>query len=256
MTKIVGVIGVGHLMAHVVPGLMRADSAPEILLSARNAGRAAKLAEQFGLEIVADNAEIVHRSDIVITAVRPFDMEKTITGLPWRKEQIVLSFAGGISQSLYEPYVNGAQIVQAMPVIAAEFGMSPTSIFPGNPDVAGLLASCGPVISFDTESEFKVASGSGTYFVWVQALIRDTANWMAEKGLPPEKARKLIALMTLASGHSIAERSGEPMAKLIEDFCLPGSLSGQGLEILEKAQAFEPWREAAEAILKRRTDKD
>ncbi len=251
MTVKVGVIGVGHLMAHVVPGLMRATPAPQVLLSARGAERSAALAEQHGLEICAENQEIVERSDIVIIAVRPFDVEQTIIGLPWTPEHTVLSFAGTISRCTYEPHVNGAEIVLAMPVITAEFGESPTSIWPASAKVEALMASCGPVVSFETESQFKVVSGSGAYFGWVQALIMEMTNWLSAKGVPEAQARAVIAGMTRAGAVSAFERKDTPLEELINDLCLPGSLTGQGLEILRGADAFVPWKEAADSIFER-----
>ncbi|MEM8687386.1 MAG: NAD(P)-binding domain-containing protein [Pseudomonadota bacterium] len=251
MTLTVGVLGVGHLMAHVVPGLMRADAPAEILLSARNAERANALARRFDLEICPDNSELITRSDVVIVAVRPFHVVQTIKDLPWRDSQTVLSFAGTVSRSDYEPYVNGATIVLAMPVITAEFGESPTSLWPSNGVVEDLLAPCGPVIAFQTETQFKAASGSGAYFGWVQALILEMTHWLSEKGVPEEEARALIAGMTRAGAVSAYERTDTPLKQLIEDLCLPGSLTGQGLEILKNADAFSPWQAAADSIYER-----
>ena len=74
-----------------------------------------------GLEIVADNAEIVRRSNLIIMAVRPFDIETTVMGLPWREDQTVLSFAGTVSRDVYEPHVNGADIVLAMYLLEDRF---------------------------------------------------------------------------------------------------------------------------------------
>ncbi len=251
MTLKVGVLGVGHLMAHVVPGLMRAVAPPEVLLSARNAERARALSERFGLEICPDNEELVARSDVAIVAVRPFDVVETIKGLPWRESQTVLSFAGTVSHSDYEPHVNGANIVLAMPVITAEFGESPTSLWPSNSLIEGLLAPCGPVIAFQTEAQFKAASGSGAYFGWVQALILEMTLWLSAKGVPQEEARALIAGMTRAGAVSAFERTDTPLNELIVHLCLPGSLTGQGLEILQSADAFSPWRAAADSIYER-----
>lgn len=251
MTLTVGVLGVGHLMAHMVPGLMRAENPARILLSARNANRAASLAERFRLEICADNAELVARSDVVIVAVRPFDVEQTIDGLPWRAEQLVLSFAGTVSQATYVPHVNGAEIVLAMPVITAEFGESPTSIWPANRKVEALLAPCGPVIAFNSEDEFKAASGSGAYFGWVQALIMEMTDWLSAKGVREDQARALIAAMTRAGAVSAYERTDTPLPELINDLCLPGSLTGQGLDILNGADAFTPWKAAADSVFER-----
>ena len=255
MTLTVGVLGVGHLMAHVVPGLMRADDPPSVLLSARNKARSEALAERFGLEICSDNADLIARSDIVIVAVRPFDVEETIAPLPWRSEQTVLSFAGTVPLSTFVPHVNGADVVLGMPVITAEFGESPTSIWPANGQVEALLASCGPVVAFDAESQFKAVSGSGAYFGWVQALIMEMTDWLSAKGVPEEQARAVIAGMTRAGAVSAAERTDTPLPELINDLCLPGSLTGQGLEILRGADAFAPWRAAAESIFERHRGK-
>lgn len=251
MALTVGVIGVGHLMAHVVPGLMRADPPPEIILSARSAARSAALSDRYGLEICPSNTEIVERSDVVIIAVRPFDVEETITGLPWRHEHTVLSFAGTISSATFGPHVNGAQIVLAMPVITSEFGESPTSMWPPHPIVEALLTPCGPVIPFETEEQFQVVSGCGAYFGWVQALIMEMTNWLSAKGIPEDRARAVIAGMTRAGAVSAFERRETPLEALINDLCLPGSLTGEGLEILRNSDAFSPWEAAAESIFER-----
>ncbi len=251
MTITVGVLGVGHLMAHVVPGLMRTATPPKILLSARNAERAKALTERFALEICADNHDLIARSDVVIVAVRPFDVVDTIKGLPWRENQTVLSFAGTVSHSDYIAHVNGATIVLAMPVITAEFGESPTSLWPLNKVVEDLLAPCGPVIAFQSEAQFKAASGSGAYFGWVQALILEMTQWLTAKGVSENDARALISGMTRAGAVSAFERTETPLNELIEDLCLPGSLTGQGLEILKTADAFSPWKDAADSIYER-----
>lgn len=254
MTLKVGVIGVGHLMAHVVPGLMRAEEPPEILLSARNADRVEKLSDKFGLSSTHDNAEIVKTCDVVIIAVRPFDVEETIAGLPWRKDQIALSFAGTVAHETIEKHVNRATAVVAMPVISAEFGESPTSMYPDNATVRKLLEPCGPVFAFDSEETFNVVRGSGAYFGWVQGLIMEMTDWMVDRGVPADQARAVVANMTRAGATSAGERSDVPLSELVNDLCLPGSLTGQGLEILRNADAFTPWKDAADSIYNRRGD--
>ncbi len=67
----------------------------------------------------------------------------------------------------------------------------------------------------------------------------------------PDKARALIAGMTRAGATSAREHKDIPLPDLIEDLCLPGSITGQGLEILRKGNAFEPWRQAADSVFRR-----
>ena len=143
-----------------------------------------------------------------------------------------------------------------MPVITAEFGESPTSIWPANETVEALMASCGPVIALQTEAHFQAASGSGAYYGWVQALIMELTGWLCAKGVPEDQARAVIAGMTRAGAVSALERSDTPLPQLIEDLCLPGSLTGQGLDILNKADAFAPWKDAAESIFQRHVGKN
>src|SRR5262249_7260617 len=52
-----GIIGVGHLIRHVLPGMLKSDA--RFLLSERNRDTALDLAARFGLEIVVANQDIV-----------------------------------------------------------------------------------------------------------------------------------------------------------------------------------------------------
>ena len=79
----------------------------------------------------------------------------------------------------------------------------------------------------------------------------ELTNWLTSKGVPEDQARAVIAGMTRAGAVSASERADVPLPELINDLCLPGSLTGQGLEILRDGDAFSPWKAAAESILER-----
>ena len=53
----IAILGVGHLMHHVVAGMMRAEVKPDICLSARSTDRVADLKQRFGLPSEADNTK-------------------------------------------------------------------------------------------------------------------------------------------------------------------------------------------------------
>ena len=239
-----GVLGVGHLMYHVVPGLMRAEIAPEICLSPRNAERAQRLAARYGLHIASSNEELVESCDIVIVALRPFQVEEAIKQLPWREDQLIISFAATIGSNVYNPLVNGARVALAMPVVAAEFGESPTCLFPGFDEARELLEPCGPVIVLEREEDFAAASAYGAYYGWVQKLISEGTDWLAAHGLSQEIARTLVAGMTRAGATTVLERMDTRLDDLIEELCLPGSLTGEGVELLEENGAFSAWHKA------------
>lgn len=247
----VGVLGVGHLMQYVVPGLLRAQCPPRLLLSARNAVRAKQLSVNHKLEIVSDNRSLVERSDIVAIAVRPFDVLNTIADLPWRPGHVVLSFAATVSRGEIDPLVNGAAVVLALPVVAAQFGESPTVMYPSDSQVEDLMAPCGPVIPLETEQQFEAASALGAYFGWVQMIIGEAASWLEEQGLGSQQARLLAAAMTRAGATTAQMRTETGMAELVDELCLPGSLTGDGVSMLAERNAIAPWQQALDHTLRR-----
>ena len=245
----IGILGVGHLMQHVVPALADSTSAPALLLSPRNAERAAALKDRFGCPIADTNHDLVELSDTVLVAVRPAQVEDAIAELPWRPDHRILSFCAGVKISQFTPHVNGATVARALPVTSAEFGDSPTVLFPDDPEIHKLLRLCGPVLPVRTEDEFEVASVMGAYYGWTQMLIGNTANWLHDAGLDPETARNLAAAMTRAGATTVLERPQEPVDDLVEELCLPGSITGLGRESLLADRAFDPWDKAFAAVL-------
>lgn len=248
-TKKLGILGVGHLMEHVVRGLAKDLPASEILLSPRNDERARRIHDRFGFEIASDNDSLVERCETIIVAVRPFQIESVLTGLPWRDGKALLSFCAGVAISNLAAVAPGASIVRAMPVTAAEFSASPTCLFPHDEKIADLLASCGPVLPLSKESEFESASVMGCYFGWIQALSGEVTAWLEQNGLVPDTARKLVAEMTRASVTTIVERPDDTLDDLVEELCIPGSFTGLGLDKMRAADAFAPWKEACQAVL-------
>ncbi|MEZ5773275.1 MAG: NAD(P)-binding domain-containing protein [Hyphomicrobiaceae bacterium] len=252
-SPLVGILGVGHLINHLLPGLLRTDPAmrPSVLLGPRNAERAEALSRRFGCPVAADAADLVARSDVLLLAVRPFQVAEATAGLPFRADQTVVSLVAGTPIAAIAAAVRPARVLRAMPVTAAEFGVSPTCLFPADPAIEALLAPAGPVIRLAAEAEFEAASVIACYYGWVQALIGETTGWLCRQGLGEESARRLAAEMTAAAARTVVERRDEPIDGLVAELCLPGSYTGQGLQILGKADAFGPWRTAAEALLMR-----
>jgi len=247
----IGIIGVGHLIQHVLPGLLKGVSSSEVLLSPRGAERSRKLAERYGCHVAESNADVVDTCKTVIVAVRPMQVEEAVSGLPWRKEQRVLSFCAGVPVSVFAGHINGARVIRALPVTAAEFGESPTCIFPDEPAVQVLLNPCGPVLVLRSEDDFEVASVFGAYYGWVQALVGEMAGWAYDAGLDSETARRLVAAMTRGGATTVLQRPETSLPNLVEELCLPGSITGLGLDSLKGEGAFSPWGRAGNKVLEK-----
>lgn len=228
-----------------------AKGGQRFLLSARNRATSAELARGFGAEVVDDNADIVRRSDIVILAVRPYDAIAVATGLPWRAAQTVLSLCAGVGSDELAPAAAPARLVMAMPVVAAEFGESPTVLVPDDAQCRKLLDPCGPVIALDDESLFVPATVLACYYGWVHELISTMSEWTAAQGLPEASARLLVAQMTRAAATAVRERRARSIADLLAELATPKSFTLAGLDELRGGRAFEPWRQAADSLARR-----
>ncbi|MBI1386512.1 MAG: hypothetical protein GC150_16515 [Rhizobiales bacterium] len=244
----VGIIGVGHLMRHLVPGMLRTASPPRLLLGPRSRADAEALASAHGLEIAADNADVVCRSDLVVVAVRPPQTEEAMTGLPWRAGQTVLSLMAGVTLERLARIARPATVVRAMPVVAGLYGESATSLHPENAAARTVLTPLGAVVALETEELFEKASILGAGYGWLQVLANDMIAWLESEGIEPAAARTLVAQTMRASATTLLERRETTPGELVAELISPGSLTGQGRDILMDDDYFRGWRHALDAI--------
>lgn len=244
---ILGILGVGHLAAAVLTGLIRSGfDAQDILLSPR--GQGPELAAAHGFALAVDNTDLVRRSDIVLLAVRPAAALTAVTGLPWRDGQILVSACAGVSVATLDTAAAPARIARIMPLTAAEICKSPTLLYPDLPQVRALLNRIGPVIAVPDEGAFEVATVSAAVYGWAQMLIGRTAEWSAARGLPPETARALVARTFEAAGALIAEKP-DPIGDLLHELVTPGGITERGLNVLDAAAVPQGWDAACQAVL-------
>jgi pyrroline-5-carboxylate reductase len=93
-----GVIGVGAIGAAIVTGLCEnVDDAPKILVSPRNAGITAALAQRFAtVDVAADNQAVVDGAPVVIVCVRPHVAQTVLAELRFPADRVVISAIAGV----------------------------------------------------------------------------------------------------------------------------------------------------------------
>ncbi|AYD04215.1 NAD(P)-binding domain-containing protein [Neorhizobium sp. NCHU2750] len=244
----IGIVGVGHLAAAMIAGLVRSGGDSRILLSPR--GKARELAGLYGLDVCADNRELVERADIVILAVRPADAPAALEGLPWRAGQVVISVCAGVALSQFPKIA--ARIVRAMPLTATEINASPTVFYPDIPEARGLISHLGPAIALGSEDEFEVATVNAAIYGWAQDIVRQSVIWGRDHGADEGMMRQLVARTFVAAGRMIAE-SPEPMERILKDLVTPGGITELGLSVLDQHGQPAAWQAACDAVLARLT---
>lgn len=251
MTYRVGILGVGHLAEYLVPGLLRGHAASRLILSPRNLGRSAALAERHGVSVADGNAALVGACDVVLLAVRPEQAVDAVSGLPWREGQVLVSLCAAVRLAALAPIVGEAGLARAMPIAAAALGESPTSVFPDLPAARAVLAPLGPLLAMPDEAAFETACVSAAFYGWVHALIGETADWAEAAGVPAALARELMARTVRGAAAMVGEHPERPIEAMTRALCTPGGITRAGLDLLHDRAAFEAWRDACEAALAR-----
>ena len=248
-TTKIGILGVGHLISYLVPGMLRGDYKPDFLLSPRNHRVAQTLVQNHGLEIAASNHEMVATCDVVLLSVRPDQVKSAIENLPWHNEQSIISLCAGVSIDEISTHANGVKITRALPVTAASLGESPTAIYPRCDFTRKLFSPCGPTVVLENEDQFEAATMFGAYYGWMQHLIGEMENWAKANDLSPQTARLLASQMTRAAATMVREAPEKPVDAMVAELCLPGSITGLGLDVLKHEDAFKVWHQAGDQIL-------
>ncbi|MBW7891212.1 MAG: pyrroline-5-carboxylate reductase [Chitinophagaceae bacterium] len=133
MNKKIAIIGGGNLGSAIAEGLIQSGfiSPGQILITKRNIATLRSLEER-GVLISKDNADALRFADLVILAIKPFQVKDVLNGLKSdfdKKRHILVSVITGVSTGdIREMLNNDLSIVRAMPNTAIAIQESMTCI--------------------------------------------------------------------------------------------------------------------------------
>src|SRR5690606_24691344 len=115
----IAIIGGGNLGKSIAEGLMASEfvQAPDITITRRNITSLLPFKEK-GMEITTDNVHAVQNSDVIILAVKPFQVSTVLEGLAHEMKpgKILISVVTGVLISEIEQFTgNQLPIFRAMP---------------------------------------------------------------------------------------------------------------------------------------------
>lgn len=250
-----GVLGVGSIAAAMVTGLCDGvDDPPRVVLSPRNAARAADLAGRFGtVEVGADNQAVVDGSDVVLVCLRPGDAETALADLTFRADQAVVSAVAGLDVTRLAGLVApAAEVARSIPLPAVTTRGSVTPLHPATPAGRALFERLGGVLDVADEASFEaVAAASATvaaYFGYLGAI----AGWLAAHGVEDADARRYVA-DTFAALAGELSAPGADFTALAAAHATPGGLNEQLARDLAEAGVYDAVRAGLDAVLARTT---
>jgi len=244
-----GILGVGHLATYTVTGLRHSGDARRIILSPRNAERAQHLATTFDCEIAKSNQAVIDQADLVLLAVRPFQLEDMLADLHFPKDKIVVSAAAGVSLAQLRAKADFPEkLALILPVVAAENAQGFVPIYPEIPELKALADSLGKTIAFAEESQFDEAATMACLNCWMYRFFDMQVNWLTGYGIDNENARQLVLHNTLGAAHYALGRPQQSLSELTDEIATEGTYSKLGLDQLEAGGAFTQWSDTLDMI--------
>lgn len=250
-----GVLGVGAIGSAIVTGLCAgSEDAPDILLSPRNAHRAAELASRFpSTRVATTNQHVIDGSDVVILCLLPVHAAEVMADLHFRPDQAVVSAIAGFSLArlteLVEPV---SEIARSIPLVAVATRTGTTPLHPATPSATQLYDRLGAALTVDDEFAFDAMSAASATVASHFHYLGTIASWLVERGVPATVAHRYLAETYAALGPELnASRSN--FATLAIGHSTPGGLNEQFSRHVDAAGMRDAVQSGLDALLTRIT---
>jgi len=242
MNKRIAIIGGGNLGTAIAEGLIKSKfcKASEITLTKRNIATIKHLADK-GVQVTADNAAAVRNCELVILAVKPFQVSDVLNGLKKAitPKHMLVSVVTGVLMSEIETTIKKKiPVFRAMPNTAIAIQESMTCISYSNATAAQvnfvkeLFTNLGKVTLIDEKlmDAATVLGACGT--AYAMRYIRANIQGGIEIGFDSATAN-LIAAQTVKGAAELLLQNGTHPEQEIDKVTTPKGCTIVGLNEME-----------------------
>jgi pyrroline-5-carboxylate reductase len=258
----IAVVGVGRLGESLLRGFLSSGwRAPgDLLVTARREERRAELAERYGVEPIASNADAVAGARLAIVAVKPQDVDAVLQEIApsISPDHTLLSVAAGVTTSFIETHLpDGARVVRAMPNAPALVHEGIAGISAGRSAteedlaLAGeALGHLGAVVRLEEKDMDAVTalSGSGPAYFALLAEAMIEAGLLL--GLSRDVSTRLVVQTMLGSALLLRDEGMHPV-ELREAVTSPGGTTTRAIRELERSGVRAAFLNAINAATER-----
>jgi pyrroline-5-carboxylate reductase len=242
MNKKIAIIGAGNLGTAIAEGLIKSKfcKAADITVTKRNTATIKHLADR-GVNVTADNSAAIRNSELVILAVKPFQVSEVLNG--FKKEitarHMLVSVVTGVLMEEIETTVKKKiPVFRAMPNTAIAIQESMTCISHSNASdvqisfVKDLFATLGKVTMIDEKlmDAATVLGACGT--AYAMRYIRANIQGGIEIGFDSVTAN-LIAAQTVKGAAELLLQKGTHPEQEIDKVTTPKGCTIVGLNEME-----------------------
>jgi pyrroline-5-carboxylate reductase len=250
-----GVLGVGALATAIVTGLCEGVARPPaIVLSTRNADRAAALAARYpSVTVAADNQAVLDAAEVVIVCLRRAHAD-LLGDLTWRPEHVVVSSIAGVPLTrLAELVAPAGQVARAVPMPAVATRSSRTPVHPPLPRVLAVFELLGGTMPIDQTDEFEaIFTAMGTVAPFFEYL-RILSDFLVGHGLASRDAQQVVAATFTGLLAQLAADESPDFAELVKEHAPSGGGNEQLTNLMREAGVFDGMAGAVEEVHRRLT---
>ena len=233
----IGFIGFGNMAQALAHGLVRgkAVEAGNIGACARDCAKLQRNTEPHGFRAFDDAASVAEFADIVVVAVKPYQVEAVVT--PVREllaKKIVVSVAAGVTFDDYERMLlPGTAHLSTVP-------NTPVSVCEGShslsdaqwTSVEKLFSTLGSVIPMDTALLGISSTVCGCGPAFVAMFMEALADGAVKHGVPRADAYRMVSQMVAGTG-KLQLATGQHPGVMKDAVCSPGGTTIVGVAELE-----------------------
>jgi pyrroline-5-carboxylate reductase len=259
MSAKIAVLGAGTIGEALIAGLV-SSGWHELVATARRPERLAELAERYGVETTASNAEAVSTADIVVITVKPQDLDALLAEIAGAvsPSQTVISCAAAIPTSVIESRLgDGVPVVRAMPNTPATVHEGMAGIAAGEHAGEEHLSQAEEVLAHVGRSvrvaesymdAITAVSGSGpAYFALLAESMIEAGILL---GLSREISTDLVVQTMLGTAKLLRDERMHPV-ELRETVTSPGGTTIAAIRELEQAGVRAAFLNAIQAAMQR-----
>lgn len=241
-----GFIGLGNMASAMIGGMLKkglVGSQDIIGSDVSEAGRA-KAAEQFCIEVCADNKKVAAEADILFFAVKPIFLPEVLAEIAdvVKENTVMVSIVAGKSIDFITQAMGGKarKIIRCMPNTPALVGEGCTGACPSESvtkeelaQVLDLLQSFGVAQEVPERLMDAVVAVSGSAPAYVFLFIEAMADAAVADGMPRKQAYEFAAQAVLGSAKMVLETGKHP-GELKDMVCSPGGTTIAAVKVLEE----------------------
>ena len=258
----IGFIGFGNMAQAMACGLVRTDALRpgEIGACARDREKLRRNTESHGFRAFDDAASLAAFADVVVVAVKPYQVEAVIAPIRERLVgKIVVSVAAGVTFDDYEkmlvPGTSHLSTVPNTPVSVGE-GIVVCERRHSLSDeqwnaVEGLLSHLGLVIRTDTPLLGIAGTICGCGPAFVAMFIEALSDAAVKYGIPRADAYRMASQMVAGTG-KLQLATGQHPGAMKDAVCSPGGTTIVGVAELERKGFRGAVIDAIDAIQRKR----